>query len=100
MLQSTEEAFLASHPAALVRFSAFLKIYFDAAEIYRQRWLEERGQRLENVNQTHLVLASGKLVLQTGHGFDSCFRQVYSLLRTCCCNWFSEEKRTSIKNCL
>ena len=27
-------------------------------------WLEESGHRLENVDQTHLVLASGKLVLQ------------------------------------
>ena len=25
------------------------------------------GQRLDNVNQTHLVLASGKLVLQNSH---------------------------------
>ena len=32
----------------------------DAAEIYR--W--HSGQRLDNVNRTHLVLASGKLVLQ------------------------------------
>ena len=47
-----------------VRLSAFTKIYFDVAEIYRQRWLEESGQRLENVGQTHLVLVSGKLVLQ------------------------------------
>ena len=28
------------------------------------RCLENSGQRLENVDQTHLVLASGKLVLQ------------------------------------
>ena len=27
-------------------------------------WLEESGHRLENVDQTHQVLASGKLVLQ------------------------------------
>ena len=27
-------------------------------------WLEESGQRLENLDRTYLVLASGKLVLQ------------------------------------
>ena len=32
--------------------------YFNVAEIYRQRWLEESGQKLENVNPTHLVPAS------------------------------------------
>ena len=45
-------------------FLTFSKIYFHVAEIYRRCWLEERGQRLENVVQTHLVLASGNLVLQ------------------------------------
>ena len=29
-----------------------------------RRWLEESGQRLENVDRTNLVVASGKLVLQ------------------------------------
>ena len=33
-------------------------------EVNQQRWLEESGQRLENVDRTHLALASGKLVLQ------------------------------------
>ena len=32
-----------------------LKIYFDVTEIYWQRWLEESGQRVDNVNWTHLV---------------------------------------------
>ena len=36
----------------------------DIAEGNQPGCLEERGQWLENVNQTHLVLASGKLVLQ------------------------------------
>ena len=40
------------------------KIKFDVAEIYWRPSLEASGQRLDNVNQTHLVLASGKLVLQ------------------------------------
>ena len=44
--------------------STFPKFYLDVAEIYRQLWLEESGKRLENVDPTHLVLASGKLVLQ------------------------------------
>ena len=34
--------------------------FIDAAE----HCFEESGQRLENVDRTHLVLASGKLVLQ------------------------------------
>ena len=34
------------------------------AEVYQWRWLEESGQWLENVDQTHLVLASGKPALQ------------------------------------
>ena len=37
---------------------------FDVAEIYRRHWLEENGQRLGNVDRIHLVLASGKPVLQ------------------------------------
>ena len=36
----------------------------DVAEVNQRRWLEESGQWLENVDQTHIVLASGKLVLQ------------------------------------
>ena len=31
---------------------------------YQQICLEKSGQRLENVDRTHLVLASGKLVLK------------------------------------
>ena len=33
-------------------------------QCHRRRWLEESGQWLENVDQTHLILVSGKLVLQ------------------------------------
>ena len=36
----------------------------NVAEVNQQRCIEESGQRLENVDQTHLVLASGMLVLQ------------------------------------
>ena len=32
-------------------------------EVNQQRWLEESGQCLENVDRTHLVPASGKPVL-------------------------------------
>ena len=35
----------------------------NVAEVNSQHWLEESGQWLDNVDQTHLVLASGKLVL-------------------------------------
>ena len=42
---------------------AFSKIYFDVAEI-EIGWLKVIGRRLENVDRTHLVLASGKLVPQ------------------------------------
>ena len=35
----------------------------DIAEVNQWRWLEESGQWLENVDRTHLVLASGKPVL-------------------------------------
>ena len=38
----------------------------DVAEVNQLHWLEESGQWLENVGQTHLVLASSKPVLQKG----------------------------------
>ena len=47
-----------------VLFSAFPKVYFNVAEIYRRRCLEASGQMLENVDRTHRVLTSGKLVLR------------------------------------
>ena len=43
-----------------VRILAFLKIFrgkiIDDAEVNQQRWLEEKGQWLENVDRTRLVL--------------------------------------------
>ena len=36
----------------------------DVAEAYWRGWLEESGQRLENIDRTYLVLASGKLAIQ------------------------------------
>ena len=36
----------------------------DVAEVNQRPWLEESGQGLENGDRTHLVLASGKPVLQ------------------------------------
>ena len=63
-LHSTEFAFLLLTQWLPVQFSAFPKIVFDVAEIYWWRWLEESGQRLENDDRTHLVLARGKLVLK------------------------------------
>ena len=43
----------------------------DLAGVSQQRWLEESGQCLENVIQTHLLLASGKPVLQKKCWFQS-----------------------------
>ena len=50
-------------PAALGSISNVLEIV-DVAEVNQQFCSEESGQRLENVDRTHLVLASSKLVLQ------------------------------------
>ena len=36
----------------------------NVAEVNQQSWSEESGQWLENVDQTHLELVSGKPVLQ------------------------------------
>ena len=36
----------------------------DVAEVNQRRWLQESGPWLENVDRTHLVLASGKPALQ------------------------------------
>ena len=36
----------------------------DVVEVIEQCWLEESEQWFENVDQTHRVLASGKLELQ------------------------------------
>ena len=40
-------------------------IYVD--EFNQQLWLEESGQWLENVDQTHLILASGKWQMASGY---------------------------------
>ena len=45
---------LAAHPAAAgLILLVPRKNYFDVAEIYQWRWLEESGQRLDNVDRTH-----------------------------------------------
>ena len=63
----------ASHPAAPGSILSVPKVYFDVADIYRQQWLEGSGKRLENVDGTILVLASGKFVLQKKHlNFSPC----------------------------
>ena len=51
---------LASHPTATGLILGSPPKFFDVVEIYQLCWLEESGQRLVNVDQTHLVLASGK----------------------------------------
>ena len=40
------------------------RLIIDVAEVNQWRWLEDSRQWLDNVDQTHLVLASGKQVLQ------------------------------------
>ena len=56
-------------PAALGLIPSITKNIFeekivDVDEVNQWHCLEEIGQRLENVDQTHLILAIGKLVLQ------------------------------------
>ena len=63
-LHSAEVAFLLLKQRPWVPFLAFLIIYFNFAEVNQWRWLEESGQRLENIDWTHLVLSCGKLALQ------------------------------------
>ena len=65
VLHSTEVGVLILSQRPRVRFLAFPKIDFDVAEIYQWRWLEESGQRPENVDRTHLVLGSGKAISTT-----------------------------------
>ena len=56
---------LASHPTApglipSVPTKKFRGKIINVAEVNQRRWLEESGQWQENVDQTHLVLVSGK----------------------------------------
>ena len=53
----------------------------DVAEVNQQRCLGENRQWLENVDRTHLVLASGKLVLQ-----KECQAGQKSMTSSCCFN--------------
>ena len=78
---------LASHPAAL-------GLNPSNPENFQRliNWLEESGQLLENVDQTHLFLASGKPVLQK----RSCERlKTNSRWNTECRNRFKANKLTS-----
>ena len=61
-LHSTEVAYLLLTQQPWVRFSPYLRIFLLMLLRFMD-WIES-GQRLDNVNGTHLVLASGKLVLQ------------------------------------
>ena len=59
---------LASRPSS-PRFNQPFLTFFggknvNIANVNQWRCLEENGQRLENADQTHLVLASGKLIVQ------------------------------------
>ena len=50
-----------SIPSIPLKFSE--EKVFDIAEVNQRRWLEECGHWLENVDQTYLVVVSGKQVL-------------------------------------
>ena len=54
---------LASHPTAPGLIPSIPKI-INVAKVNQWRYLEESGQWLEHVDQTHLVLDSGKPVQQ------------------------------------
>ena len=61
-MHSTEVSILASHQAAPGSIPSISRgKIIDVAEA--NKWLEDSGQWPENFNGTHLVLASGKLVL-------------------------------------
>ena len=68
-LHSTEVAHMLLAQQPQVWFPAFPQKHYrgkiiDVAEINQHPWLEESGQWPENVDRTHLALASGKPVLQ------------------------------------
>ena len=70
-------------PAALISIPSLSKKnskekIVNAAEVNQWRCLEERRKRLENVDQTHVVLASGKVVLQKK------FRYIHSTITLRC----------------
>ena len=53
-----------SRPGLIPRIPDFFVEIVHPAEVYQWHRLEESGQRLKNVDQYHLVVASGKQVLQ------------------------------------
>ena len=61
-LRSTEVAYLLLTQQPQVWYPALPKFFWgkiiNVAEVYQWPWLEESGQLLENVGQTHLVLTS------------------------------------------
>ena len=62
-------AYLLPNPAVLGLIPCVPRIFseekiINVAEVNHWHWLEERVQCLENVDQTHLVPASGRQVLQ------------------------------------
>ena len=63
-LQSTEAAYLLLTQQPLVWFLAFPRVFFLMLLRFIDASAQKSGQRLDIVNRTHLVLASGKRVLQ------------------------------------
>ena len=64
----TDPAALGLIPGKNKKFSQEKNVY--GAEVNQRRWSEDNGQRLKNVDQTHLVLDCGKLVLQNTFYLD------------------------------
>ena len=65
---STVDSILASGPSGQGFDSQHARYFseeknIDGALVKQWQWLEEKGQWLENVDRTHLVLGSGKPVL-------------------------------------
>ena len=68
MIPATFKTFRRTCHAILASGPSCPRVWFPAArnvdEVNQRRSLEESGQWLENVDRTHLILVSGKLVLQ------------------------------------
>ena len=90
-LQRTEGAFLLLIPQP--GFNSWRsRIFFDISEFYQLHWLEESGLRLENVDRTHLVLASGNWQACTTNKFNwTKMRRFFCISWNCrrCKTWFS-----------
>ena len=75
-------------PGSIPSFLDFLEVKLSMSlKVIQQRCFEESGQKLDNVVRTHLVVASGKIVLKvlnlTLSGADFAFLDDQSLAKRC-----------------